>query len=103
MRIGDRARFETESQEASEFDSPSHRWRGFPSLVKGLRWNRSVHEDTSVQIALRPLRANVSRRIVGDPRSTPPCQSGQTDTVENRVVSPSQVRILVAACRLLYR
>ena len=52
MRIGDRARFETESREASEFDSPSHRWRGFPRLVKGLRWNRSVRKDTSVQIAL---------------------------------------------------
>ena len=66
MRIGDRARFETESREASEFDSPSHRWRGFPRLVKGLRWNRSVRKDTSVQIALPPLRAEVIRRVVGD-------------------------------------
>ena len=97
MRIGDRARFETESREASEFDSPSHRWRGFPSLVKGLRWNRSVRKDTSVQIALPPLRAEVIRRVAGDSRIAPPCQSGRTDTVETRVVSPSQVRILVAA------
>jgi hypothetical protein len=97
MRIGDRARFETESREASEFDSPSHRWRDFPSLVKGLRWNRSVREDTSVQITLPPLRAEVIRRVVGDFRIAPPCQSGQTGTVESRVVSPSQVRILVAA------
>ena len=97
MRIGDRARFETESREASEFDSPSHRWRDFPSLVKGLRWNRSVREDTSVQIALPPLRAEVIRRDVGDSRIAPPCQSGRTGTVEGRVVSPSQVRILVAA------
>lgn len=97
MRIGDRARFETESREASEFDSPSHRWRDFPSLVKGLRWNRSVREDTSVQITLPPLRAEVIRRVVGDSRIAPPCQSGRTDTVEDRVVSPSQVRILVAA------
>ena len=97
MRIGDRARFETENCEASEFDSPSHRWRDFPSLVKGLRWNRSVREGTSVQIALPPLRAEMIRRVAGDSRIAPPCQRGQTDTVEDRVVSPSQVRILVAA------
>ena len=65
-------------------------------MVKGLRWNRSVREDTSVQIALPPLRAEVIRRVAGDSRIAPPCQSGQTDTVEDRVVSPSQVRILVA-------
>jgi hypothetical protein len=59
MWIGDRARFETESREASEFDSPSHRWRGFPSLVNGLRWNRSVRKDTSVQIALPPWQGDV--------------------------------------------
>ena len=97
MRIGDRARFETESREALEFDSPSHRWRDFSSLVKRLRWNRSVRKDTSVQIALPPLRAELIRRVAGDSRIAPPCQSGQTDTVEDRVVSPSQVRILVAA------
>ena len=97
MRIGDRARFETESREASEFDSPSHRWRDFPSPAKGPRWNRGVREGTSVQITLPPLRAEVIRRVAGDSRIAPPCQSGQTDTVETRVGSPSQVRILVAA------
>ena len=35
MRIGDRARFETESREASEFDSPSHRCGGI-----ALAWSR---------------------------------------------------------------
>lgn len=97
MRIGDRARCETESREASEFDSPSHRWRDFPSPAKGPRWKRGVREVTSVQIALPPLRAEVIRRVGGDSRTAPPCQSGRTDTVETRVVSPSQVRILVAA------
>ena len=97
MRIGDRARFETESREASEFDSPSHRWRDFHSLVKGPRWKRGVRKGTSVQITLPPLRAEMIRRVVSDSRIVPPCKSGQTDTVEDRVVSPSQVRILVAA------
>ena len=117
MRIGDRARFETENREVSEFASLRRRehgggrltrgstlrltaWRDFPSLVKGLRWNRGVREDTSVQIALPPLRSEATHKFDGDSRTAPPCQSGRTDTVETRVVSPSQVRILVAACRL---
>lgn len=35
-----------------------------------------------------------------DTASVPPCPSGQMGMVEGRVVSPSQVRILVAACRI---
>ena len=38
-----------------------------------------------------------------DTAFVPPCPSGQTGPAEGRVVSPSQVRILVAACRSLYR
>ena len=103
MRIGDRAWFETENREVSEFDSPSHRWRDYLSPARGPRWKRGVRKGTSVQIALPPLRSEVTHKLDGDSRIAPPCQSGQTGTVEGRVVSPSQVRILVAACRLLCR
>ena len=73
------------------------------SQAKGPRWNRGVREDTSVRIALPPLRSGVTHQFDGDGRIAPPCRSGQTGTVEGRLGSPSQVRILVAACWLLSR